>query len=64
MRAGLAPRSMCWNRNISPIAVEMVITARAASRLAGCCEGESACGIGLMNGIEFQAPHRLNLRLF
>lgn len=66
MRAGLATLDVLEQECLGDRAVEMGEYLRASLRasLAGCDAVKEVRGIGLMNAIEFQAPRRLDLRLY
>jgi ornithine--oxo-acid transaminase len=66
MRAGLATLDVLEEERLGDRAVEMGEYFRASLRasLAACEVVKEVRGIGLMNGIEFQAPARLDLRLY
>jgi ornithine--oxo-acid transaminase len=66
MRAGLATLDVLEEENLGDRATEMGEYLRNSLRasLAGCDVVKEVRGIGLMNAIEFQAPRRLDLRLY
>ncbi|HTB14070.1 MAG TPA: aspartate aminotransferase family protein [Bryobacteraceae bacterium] len=66
MRAGLATLDVLEEEKLGDRAVEMGEYLRSSLRasLADCDVVKEVRGIGLMNGIEFQAPGRLDLRLY
>jgi ornithine--oxo-acid transaminase len=66
MRAGLATLDVLEEERLGDRAVEMGEYFRASLRasVAACEVVKEVRGIGLMNGIEFQAPARLDLRLY
>jgi ornithine--oxo-acid transaminase len=66
MRAGLATLDVLEGEHLGDRAAEMgeYLRTELRSSLAGCDVVKEVRGIGLMNGIEFQAPRRLDLRLY
>jgi ornithine--oxo-acid transaminase len=66
MRAGLATLDVLEEERLGDRAAEMgeYLRARLRVSLANCDVVKEVRGIGLMNGIEFQAPRRLDLRLY
>ena len=66
MRAGLATLDVLEEERLGDRATEMGEYLRTSLRtsLAGCEVVREVRGLGLMNGIEFQAPGRLDLRLY
>lgn len=66
MRAGLASLDVLEQERLGDRAAEMGEYLRSALRaaLSGCDVVKDIRGLGLMNGIEFQAPRRLDLRLY
>ncbi len=66
MRAGLASLDVLEDERLGDRAAEMGEYLRSTLRgsLTGCDVVKEIRGIGLMNGIEFQAPRRLDLRLY
>jgi len=66
MRAGLATLDVLEEERLGDRAAEMGEYLRSSLRasLADCEVVKEVRGIGLMNGIEFQAPARLDLRLY
>jgi ornithine--oxo-acid transaminase len=66
MRAGLATLDVLEEEHLGDRAAEMgeYLRTRLRASLAGCDVVKEVRGIGLMNGIEFQAPRKLNLRLY
>jgi ornithine--oxo-acid transaminase len=66
MRAGLATLDVLEEERLGDRAVEMgeYLRLRLRASLANCDVVKEVRGIGLMNGIEFQAPRKLDLRLY
>jgi ornithine--oxo-acid transaminase len=66
MRAGLATLDVLEQERLGDRAAEMgeYLRSRLRKSLADCDVVKEVRGIGLMNGIEFQAPRKLNLRLY
>src|ERR1019366_1081964 len=66
MRAGLATLDVLEEERLGDRAAEMgeSLRLRLCKSLADCDVVKEVRGIGLMNGIEFQAPRKLNLRLY
>ncbi len=66
MRAGLASLDVLEQERLGDRAAEMGEYLRSTLRaaLSGCDVVKDIRGLGLMNGIEFQAPRRLDLRLY
>lgn len=66
MRAGLATLDVLEEERLGDRAAEMgeYLRSRLRMALADCDVVKEVRGIGLMNGIEFQAPRRLDLRLY
>ena len=66
MRAGLATLDVLESEKLGDRATEMGEYLRTQLRAAlhGCDVVKDVRGIGLMNGIEFQAPRKLDLRLY
>jgi ornithine--oxo-acid transaminase len=66
MRAGLATLDVLERERLGERAAEMgeYLCSRLRELLAGCDVIKDIRGIGLMNGIEFQAPRRLDLRIY
>jgi ornithine--oxo-acid transaminase len=66
MRAGLATLDVLEQERLGDRAEELGEYLRSSLRtaLAGCDVVKEVRGIGLMNGIEFQAPKRLDLRMY
>ena len=66
MRAGLATLDVLEEERLGDRAAEMgeYLRSRLRESLADCDVVKEVRGIGLMNAIEFQAPRKLNLRLY
>jgi ornithine--oxo-acid transaminase len=66
MRAGLATLDVLERERLGERAAEMgeYLRSRLRELLAGCDVIREIRGAGLMNGIEFQAPRRLDLRIY
>jgi ornithine--oxo-acid transaminase len=66
MRAGLATLDVLEEERLGDRAAEMgeYFRMRLRESLANCDVVKEVRGVGLMNGVEFQAPRKLNLRLY